>query len=92
MYRQDQTEDYRVVGKKSVGLKGFVPVWERARPPRLKMTKQIKNKSLEELEELISELSRADTDNDVQYNCSEVRSSRLGAEVRADERSSSSPR
>jgi hypothetical protein len=29
MYGQDETEEYWVVGKRSAGLKGFLPVWER---------------------------------------------------------------
>lgn len=54
---QDDTEDFWVVGRKS-GLKGFVPLWERTRPPRLRMIQQIKGKSLDELEDLMSGFSR----------------------------------
>src|SRR6185312_274910 len=57
MVGQDETEDFWVVGKKSAGLKGFVPLWERTRPPKLKMMEQIKGKSLDELEDLISSFS-----------------------------------
>jgi hypothetical protein len=55
---QGKTEDFWVVGKKSVGLKGFEPLWERTRPPRLRMIEQIKGKSLDELEDLMSGFSR----------------------------------
>jgi hypothetical protein len=55
---QDNTEDFWVVGKKSDGLKGFLPLWEQTRPPRLRMIEQIKGKSLDELEDLMSGFSR----------------------------------
>lgn len=47
-----------MVGKRSVGLSGFEPLWERARPPRLGMLEQIRGKSLDELEDLMSGFSR----------------------------------
>jgi hypothetical protein len=58
VYGRDGAEDFWVVGKRSIGMKGFAPVWERTLPPRLKMLEQIKGKSLDELEELMGELSR----------------------------------
>jgi hypothetical protein len=58
MVGPDDTEDFWVVGRKSDGLKGFLPLWERTRPPRLTMMEQIKGKSLDELEDLISGFSR----------------------------------
>ena len=45
--------EHWIVGKRSIGIKGFMPVWERARPPRLKMLGQIRGKSLEELDKLM---------------------------------------
>lgn len=50
-------ERFWVAGKKSIGLKGFMPLWERGRPPQLKMLGQLHKKSLEELQELMAELS-----------------------------------
>jgi hypothetical protein len=47
-----------VVGKRSAGLKGFMPVWEQAQPPKLKMMEQVRGKSLDELEDLIGSFSR----------------------------------
>jgi hypothetical protein len=66
MVGQDDTDDFWVVGKKSAGLKGFVPLWERTRPPKLKMMEQIKGKSLDELEDLMSGFSRDSTGDDEQ--------------------------
>jgi len=57
IYGLEESEEYWVVGKKSIGLKGFSPLWERSQPPKLLMLEQIKNKSLEELEELMVEWS-----------------------------------
>jgi hypothetical protein len=67
MVGQDETEDFWVVGKRSAGYKGFEPLWEQARPPRLRMMEQIKGKSLDELEDLMSGFSRdsaGDADQD----------------------------
>ena len=50
-------EELWVAGKKSIGLKGFAPLWERGQPPRLKILEQVRKKSLEELEELMAGLS-----------------------------------
>jgi hypothetical protein len=55
---QDETEDFWIVGKKSAGLKGFESLWEQAQPPTLKMLEQIKGKSLDELEDLMSGFSQ----------------------------------
>jgi hypothetical protein len=58
IYGLEEENEYWVVGKRSIGVKGFRPVWERARPPRLKMLGQIKGKSLDELDELMVEFAR----------------------------------
>jgi hypothetical protein len=50
-------EQFWVAGKKSIGLKGFTPLWERGQPPKLKMLGKMYKKSLEELQELMVELS-----------------------------------
>jgi hypothetical protein len=54
----ETTDEFWMAGKRSIGVKGFVPVWERSLPPRLEMMEQIKNKSLDELELVMSHLSR----------------------------------
>ena len=86
MYGQEETDELWVVGKRSVGLKGFVPVWERTQPPRLKMLEQTKNKSLDELEDLMSGFSREDANIDIQDDSSDVGSNTLRVEVKVDER------
>ena len=53
-----ETKDFWVVGKRSVGLKGFEPLWERTLLPKLKIMEQIKGRSLDELEDLMSGFSR----------------------------------
>ncbi|KAF2175411.1 hypothetical protein K469DRAFT_610840 [Zopfia rhizophila CBS 207.26] len=58
IYGLEQAEEHWVVGKRSVGAKGFKPVWERARPPKLRMLAQIRNKSLDELDGLMMEFTR----------------------------------
>ena len=58
MFGQEVGEEYWVVGKRSVGYRGFAPLWERTQPPRLEMLEQIKDKSLDELEDLIAGFSR----------------------------------
>jgi hypothetical protein len=58
IYGEEETEEFWVAGKRSVGLKGFAPVWERTQPPKLKMLEQTKNKSLDELEDLMGGYSR----------------------------------
>jgi hypothetical protein len=55
---QEETREYWVIGKRSVGLKGFLPVWERMYPPKLTMLEQIRKKSLDELEDLMNGLSQ----------------------------------
>ena len=66
MVGQDETEDLWVVGKRSIRLKGFLPLWEQTRPPRLRMMEQIRGKSLDELEDLMSGFSQDPADNTVQ--------------------------
>jgi hypothetical protein len=58
VYGLEEGKEYWVVGKKSASMKGFLPVWERSRPPRLKMVERIKNRSLDELDELMVEFTR----------------------------------
>jgi hypothetical protein len=66
VYGQEEAEEYWVAGKRSAGLKGFEPVWERTRPARLEMLEHIKGKSLDELEDLIGGLSRDHAADDIQ--------------------------
>jgi hypothetical protein len=58
VYGLDEGKEHWVVGRLSVGAKGFQPVWERGRPPKLKMLDRIRNKSLDELDELMVEFTR----------------------------------
>jgi hypothetical protein len=58
MLGQEETEEFWRAGKRSIGVKGFVPVWERTQPPRLEMTDQIRDKSLDELEDMMAGFSR----------------------------------
>jgi hypothetical protein len=62
---QEETEEHWVVGKRSAGLKGFLPVWERTQLPRLEILERIKKKSLDELEDLIGGFSRDAVGGDI---------------------------
>ena len=79
IHGQEETEEYWVVGKRSAGLKGFLPVWERTQPPRLKMLEQIKRKSLDELEDLIGGFSRDAAGDDLQDDPSDASGGEIGA-------------
>jgi hypothetical protein len=65
VYGQKETDEFWVAGKRSIGLKGFAPVWERTQPPRLRILEQTKNRSLDELEDVMSGFSREFADADV---------------------------
>lgn len=52
-----EQEEFWVVGRLSIGYQGHEPLWERGHPPRLKMLEEMKKKSLDELEEMMSGLS-----------------------------------
>ncbi|KFZ11858.1 hypothetical protein V501_04538 [Pseudogymnoascus sp. VKM F-4519 (FW-2642)] len=54
----DYMAEHWVAGKKGVGYKGFIPLWERGGPGELEMLEQIRDKSLEELEGLMAMLSQ----------------------------------
>jgi hypothetical protein len=86
VHGQEETEEFWVAGKRSIGLKGFAPVWERTQPPRLKMLEQTKNKSLDELEDLMGGFSREYADDDTQDDSSDVGSDELRAKAGVDER------
>ncbi|KAF2462478.1 uncharacterized protein BDR25DRAFT_249210 [Lindgomyces ingoldianus] len=60
----EEEREYWVVGKRSVGLKGFQPLWEKGLPPKLKMMKKIRDKSLDELDELMVEFTRIQGEGD----------------------------
>ncbi|OBT71256.1 hypothetical protein VF21_09919 [Pseudogymnoascus sp. 05NY08] len=50
--------EHWVAGKKGIGYKGFILLWERGGPGELEMLEQIQDKSLEELEGLMAMLSQ----------------------------------
>jgi hypothetical protein len=49
----EESVDHWIAGRRSTGLKAFLPVWERSRAPTLTMLGEISDKSLDELEELM---------------------------------------
>ena len=51
-------EEYWVTGRKGVGWNGFAGLWERGRPPRLKMLEDMHNKTLDELDSLMDGVSQ----------------------------------
>jgi len=51
-------EERWVAGKRSIGARGFQPVYVRAHPPKLNMLEKIRGKSLDELDELMVLLSQ----------------------------------
>jgi hypothetical protein len=68
----EEAEEYWVVGKRSAGLKGFEPLWERTRPARLQMLEQIEGKSLDELEDLMGGFSRDAAGDDIQDDSGDI--------------------
>ena len=92
MHGQDETEEYWVVGKRSAGMKGFLPVWERTQPPRLKMLEQIKKKSLDELEDLMGGFSRDAAGDDIQGDASDASGDEIGANDHSQSRSAGTRR
>ena len=96
----DEQVEYWVAGKRSIGLKGFAPVWEQGRPPQLLMLEQIRNKTLDELDDLMvgfSQQHAADNQEDDTEGVEELRSTTSAADsqvtsVLSDQRSlSASP-
>lgn len=70
-----------MVGKRSARLKGFVLLWEQARPPKLRIIEQIKGKSLDELEDLISRFSQDYTGSRVTDSGIDVSEHKVGNEA-----------
>jgi hypothetical protein len=66
VYGLEESKEYWVVGRRSAGVKGFLPVWERSQPAKLKMLEQVRNKSVDELDELMVELSREQGSEEMQ--------------------------
>lgn len=87
IYGQEETEEFWIAGKRSIGLKGFAPVWERTQPPRLKILNQIKNQSLDELEDLMSGFSQEYIGDDIHDNSINVSSNEQEVAIKIDERS-----
>jgi hypothetical protein len=80
----DETEDFWMAGKVSIGQKGFEPAWERSQPPRLEMLEQIRGKSLDELEDLMGGFSRDYAGDDVQDDAIDIVGDQAAAEARDD--------
>jgi hypothetical protein len=53
VYGLEEKVEHWIVGRRSTGCKGFVPVWERSRTSTLGMLVAICDKSLNKLEELM---------------------------------------
>jgi hypothetical protein len=53
VYSLEEKVEHWIVGRRSIGCKGFVPVWERSQTSILGMLVAICDKSLNKLEELI---------------------------------------
>ena len=54
----EEDTDYWCRGWKSAGLQGWLPVWERGRPPLLEMQERIRGMSLDELEALMVDFTQ----------------------------------
>ena len=92
MYGLEVAKEYQVVRKRSVGLKGFEPLWEQTRPARLKMLEQIKGKSLDELEDLIGRFSQDLASDDIQDDSADdVGGDGVGRGARNDGKESGHP-
>jgi hypothetical protein len=85
IYGLEEAEEYWVVGKRSAGLKGFKPVWERARPARLEMLEQIKGKSLDELEDLMGGFSREHASDNAEDDTADRSGEEVEVRIRDDE-------
>ena len=54
----EEDTDYWCRGRKSAGSQGWLPVWERGRPPLLEMQERIRGMSLDELEALMVDFTQ----------------------------------
>jgi hypothetical protein len=61
VYGIEEDVDHWISGRRSTGSKGFLPVWERSRTPTLRMLVDIRDKSLDELEELMARYTQDET-------------------------------
>lgn len=86
IYGQEETEEYWVVGKRSAGPKGFLLVWERTPPPKLGMLGRIREKSLDELEDLMGGFSRECAGSGTEDGGLSASSGELGGEAGVDAR------
>jgi len=91
IYGLEETDDHWVVGKMSTGLKGFLPVWERARPPRLEMVERIREKSLDELEDMMGGFSRDIARDDLPDHVSSASGHGLSARTASSRDTGSQP-
>lgn len=65
----EESKEYWIAGRRSAGTKGFHPVWERSQAPSLKMLEQIRNKSLDELEQLMIEITQENSEAGEMVRC-----------------------
>ena len=54
----EEDTDYWCRGRKSAGSQGWLPVWERGRPPLLEMQERIRGMSMDELEALMVDFTQ----------------------------------
>lgn len=73
----DYTAEHWVAGKKGVGYKGFIPLWERGGPGELEMLEQIRDKSLEELEGLMAVLSQEQPEQEIEVGTRHIKEEEL---------------
>ena len=77
-------EAHWVAGKKSIGSKGFRPIYVRSLPPKLGMLEQIKGKSLNELEELMAAFSQEQAAEDARSESDGAPNADLGNDTEDD--------
>ncbi|KFZ24910.1 hypothetical protein V502_00587 [Pseudogymnoascus sp. VKM F-4520 (FW-2644)] len=74
----DYMAKHWVAGRNSVGVKGFIPLWELGHPGRLKMLEQIRDKSLEELEGLMARFSQEQSGQETEGDIRHIEEEEIG--------------
>jgi hypothetical protein len=57
VFGEPGADKHWIIGRTSIGAKGFKPVWERSHVPKLQMLEQIRGMSLNELEDVMLALA-----------------------------------